>query len=70
MVAAVRGLRGSLEGFEVVAEAGPDAEEEHVGRLAAAGATWVVRSFPVDATCGEVRRLAATPPWGEPPGLA
>jgi len=30
--------------------------------LAAAGATWILRSLPVDVTAGEVRRLATTAP--------
>jgi alkanesulfonate monooxygenase SsuD/methylene tetrahydromethanopterin reductase-like flavin-dependent oxidoreductase (luciferase family) len=62
MVSTVRGLRGSLEGFEVAAEAGPDADQDHVDRLVAAGATWILRSLPVDVTAGEVRRLATTVP--------
>lgn len=62
MASSVGRLRGSLEGFDVVAEVGPDADEDHVRRLAAVGATWVLRSLPVDVTAAEVRRLAAAEP--------
>lgn len=62
MASSVGRLRGSLDGFDVVAEVGPDADEDHVRRLAAVGATWVLRSLPVDVTVAEVRRLAATEP--------
>lgn len=62
MVAAVRRLRGSLEGFDVVAEVDADADSTMAARYEAAGATWVVRSFPVDTTYAAVRRLADGPP--------
>lgn len=62
MVSTVRRLRGSLDGFDVAAEVSPDAGRDHVQRLEAAGATWALRSLPVDVTLAEARGLAGAGP--------
>jgi alkanesulfonate monooxygenase SsuD/methylene tetrahydromethanopterin reductase-like flavin-dependent oxidoreductase (luciferase family) len=62
MASTVRRLRGSLDEFDLVAEVSPDAGDDHVRRLQAVGATWILRSLPVDVTASEVRRLASAAP--------
>ncbi len=58
----LRRLRGSLEAFDVAAEVAPDAEESAVDDFAQAGATWIMHSFPVDATVEDVENTAARGP--------
>lgn len=62
MASRVCRLRGSLDRFDVVAEVSPDADQDHVRRLEAVGATWILRSLPVDVTPADVRRLATAEP--------
>lgn len=51
--AAVAGLRGDLDGFDLVAGTGP---WDDIGPWEEAGATWWLAAFPRDATRDDVRR--------------
>lgn len=62
IVQELRDLRGSLDGFDVAAEVTPDARRSTLEEFAEAGATWLVRSFPVHARAEEVANLAARGP--------
>jgi alkanesulfonate monooxygenase SsuD/methylene tetrahydromethanopterin reductase-like flavin-dependent oxidoreductase (luciferase family) len=62
MVATVRALRGSLDGFDVAATVRPGAPSEDVAALESAGATWAMWSFGVHATRDEVARAASRHP--------
>jgi alkanesulfonate monooxygenase SsuD/methylene tetrahydromethanopterin reductase-like flavin-dependent oxidoreductase (luciferase family) len=62
VVAEVRDLRGSLEGYEIAAEIEPDAESAVLDDFAEAGATWIMHSFPVHTTADEVANVVARGP--------
>ncbi|MDA8309144.1 MAG: LLM class flavin-dependent oxidoreductase [Actinomycetota bacterium] len=62
IVEEVRSLRGSLDGFDVAAEVEPDAEGASLDEYEEAGATWIMHSFPVDATAEDVANIAERGP--------
>ncbi len=62
MAEEVRALRGSLVGYELAVEVGPDADEATFADFEEAGATWIMHSFPVHTTAAEVGDLAERGP--------
>jgi alkanesulfonate monooxygenase SsuD/methylene tetrahydromethanopterin reductase-like flavin-dependent oxidoreductase (luciferase family) len=62
IVKEVRALRGSLDGFDLAAEVRPDAHDARLEDFAAAGATWLMHSFPVHAAAEDVAHVAARGP--------
>jgi len=59
MLDEVRAVRGSLDGFDVVAHLGTD-DDPAIAEVP--GVTWVLRSFGVNAPASEVLATAAAPP--------
>lgn len=64
MVDAVRRERGSLDGYDVAAELEPDADAADVHAFAAAGATWAMWSFGVDARREAIASVIERGPLG------
>lgn len=59
MLDEVRAVRGSLDGFDVVAHLGTDDDPAIAG---VPGVTWILRSFGVSAPASEILAAASAPP--------
>lgn len=62
MLSVVSEHRGTLDGFDVVMQIGPDARPAELEVLRRVGATWAMVSFPEAAPVGEIMELARRSP--------